>query len=97
VGPRGRLESLGAAWLPRLFAEQYPAHLHIDILEPYQRQGLGGQLMDALTARLRAKGVPGVMLCVGAGNTKGRRFYSKYGFRRLLRLPGVVVMGLRLQ
>ena len=86
----------GSARMPKLFAKQYPAHMHINILEPYQRMGLGHQLVDALTAQLRAKGIPGVMLGVGAGNVKGRSFYNKYGFKKLLRLPGAVMMGLDL-
>jgi len=96
-GLRLRLECWGAAWLPRWYAKKYPAHLHIDILPDYQRQGLGSQLMDALTARLRARGVPGVMLGVSAGNEKGRNFYKKYGFRQIGRAPGCVVMGLELK
>ena len=94
---RHRVMIRGAAALPRLFVKKYPAHLHIDILEGYQRMGLGTQLMDLLTGRLRELGVPGVMLGVGAGNVKGRSFYTKYGFKKLLRLPGAVVMGLDLR
>jgi len=94
--PDKRRKYRGAAWMPLFFAKKYPAHLHIDILEAYQRQGLGHRLMDALTDHLRAKGVPGVMLVVSARNEKGMRFYRKYGFRQVLRLPGSVVMGLRL-
>jgi len=91
-----RVKCQGSARMPRLFAKGYPAHLHINILEPYQRIGLGSQLMDTLTAHLRAKGIPGVMLGVGAGNVKGRSFYNKYGFKTLLRMPGGVMMGLDL-
>lgn len=95
-GLRGRLECRSSAALPRLFRRGYPAHLHIDILPAYQRIGLGHRLMDALTAHLREKNIPGVMLGVGAGNVKGRSFYNKYGFRELLRIPGCVAMGLKL-
>jgi len=91
-----QVKTQGSARMPKLFAKGYPAHLHINILEPYQRMGLGHQLMDTLTAHLRAKGVPGVMLGVGAGNVKGRSFYNKYGFKRLLRMPGGVMMGVEL-
>jgi len=83
----------GSARMPKLFAKKYPAHMHINILEPYQRMGLGHQLVDALTAQLRAKGIPGLMLGVGAGNVKGRSFYNKYGFKKLLHLPGGIFMG----
>ncbi len=91
-----RAECRASAFLPKLLAKKYPAHLHIDISEEYQRRGLGSQLMNALTAQLRAKGIPGVLLVVGAGNKKGRNFYGKYGFSKLLRIPTSVVMGLAL-
>jgi len=91
-----RLKGRVAAALPRWLVKDYPAHLHIDILPGYQRMGLGSQLMDALTALLRAKGIPGVMLGVGSDNEKGLNFYKKYGFKALLRIPGCVFMGLEL-
>jgi len=86
----------GSAVMPVFYAKKFPAHLHIDVLEPYQRMGLGHQLVDALAAHLRAKGVPGVMLVVGRHNVKGRNFYEKYGFKRLRGIPFTVVMGLEL-
>ena len=89
-----RADAWGAAHMPVFYARKFPAHLHIDVLEPYQRLGLGHQLVDALAAHLRAKGVPGVMLVVGRSNVKGRGFYNKYGFKRLRGIPLVVVMGL---
>jgi len=91
-----RVECKGSAKLPKYFQKKYPAHLHIDILEEFQRMGLGHKLMDTLTAHLREKGVPGVMLGVGADNKKGRNFYHKYGFVKLFRIPFSVVMGLQL-
>ena len=86
----------GSARVPRMFAKDYPAHMHINILEPYQRMGLGSQLVDALATNFHAKGIKGMMLGVGAGNVKGRSFYTKYGFKKLLRLPGGIFMGLDL-
>ena len=91
-----RANCRGAAYAPVFYAKSYPAHLHIDVLEPYQRMGLGHQLVDALAAHLRSKGVPGVMLVVGRHNVKGRNFYEKYGFKRLRSIPFTVVMGLKL-
>jgi len=94
---RQRVECLGAAYLPWFFVKKYPAHLHIDILPAYQRMGLGSRLMDALTAQLRAKGIPGVMLGVGSKNEKGKNFYKKYGFKKLLHIPFSIVMALELR
>jgi len=94
---RDRMNYWGAAWTPRFLAKTYPAHLHIDVLQAYQRMGLGHRLMDALAAHLRTQGVPGVMLVVSAGNEKGMNFYRKYGFTQVLRVSRSVVMGLRLK
>ena len=79
------------------YAKKYPAHLHIDILPAYQRQGWGSVMMDALTGHLRAKKIPAVMLVVGAGNKKGVHFYKKYGFVVIRNIFGFVAMGLDLE
>ncbi len=68
----------------RYLGRKYPAHLHIDILPEAQRQGFGTQLVDALVAHLREKGVKGVHLGVGGTNEKGINFYKKYGFKLVL-------------
>jgi len=86
----------GSARMPKLFVKGYPAHMHINIMAPYQRMGFGSKLVDTLSDNLRSKGIPGMMLGVGAGNVKGRSFYNKYGFKKLLRIPGCVLMGLDL-
>jgi len=91
-----RIECLGTVYMPQFFYKKYPAHLHIDILPAYQRMGFGTALMDALTAHLRAQGVPGVMLGVGSKNEKGKRFYRKYGFKKIGRVPFSIAMGLEL-
>jgi ribosomal protein S18 acetylase RimI-like enzyme len=67
--------------LPEL--DRYPAHLHIDILPPFQRQGWGRALMGALVAALRAQRVPGLHLTLAAANVEARRFYDRLGFREL--------------
>lgn len=78
------------------YKKDYPAHLHIDVLPEYQRQGLGHRMVDALCAHLREKGVPGVMLTVGTGNGVGRSFYEKYGFALLEVQGGDTAYGIRL-
>lgn len=78
--------------LETYFSRKYPAFLHIDILDGYQRQGLGHQLMNALIGHLREKGVPAVMLGVGADNEKGINFYKKYGFYEVIRGFGLCKM-----
>ncbi len=69
--------------LQNKYKADYPAHLHIDILPEYHRQGWGGKLLSALFEHLRSKGVKGVMLTAGAGNVNAGNFYKKYGFETL--------------
>jgi GNAT superfamily N-acetyltransferase len=74
----------------------YPAHLHIDLLPEAQGQGLGRQLINTFTTRLRALGVPGVHLGVGARNQRAQGFYAHVGFHQIKASPGSVVFGMRL-
>ena len=80
------------------YAGQYPAHMHIDILDAYQRMGIGHQLVNTLTASLAGQTTRGLMLSVGSTNKKGVNFYKKYGFQRIgtAAFGSIVVMGLRL-
>lgn len=97
---QGGLVNSISAWFTtiplRFYAKRYPAHLHIDILPVYQRQGWGTVLMDVLTNHLRAKSIPAVMLVVGSSNEKGMRFYKKYGFTQVKNIFGFAVMALDL-
>lgn len=63
--------------------DEYPAHLHIDLLPELQGQGVGRRLIRALLAELAERGVPGVHLGVSPRNTGARAFYSRLGFRPL--------------
>ncbi len=66
--------------LQEKYKEDYPAHLHIDILPPYHRQGWGGKLLNALFEHLRSKGIKGVILTAGKDNINAANFYKKNGF-----------------
>jgi ribosomal protein S18 acetylase RimI-like enzyme len=57
----------------------YPAHLHIDLLPPHQRQGHGRALMRVLVQALAAAGVPALHLGVANDNTAARAFYDRIG------------------
>ncbi|MFE4449365.1 GNAT family N-acetyltransferase [Streptomyces sp. NPDC056796] len=65
--------------LPEL--EEYPAHLHIDLLPPWQRRGHGRALMAAFLDALRRKGVRAVHLSMLTANTPARAFYDRLGFQ----------------
>ncbi|MFJ3704192.1 MULTISPECIES: GNAT family N-acetyltransferase [Streptomyces] len=64
--------------LPEL--EDHPAHLHIDLLPPWQRKGHGRELMGAFLDALHRKGVQAVHLSMLTANTLARAFYDRLGF-----------------
>lgn len=78
-------------WIDKLFsnfrekktAQYYPAHLHIDIDNNYQRMGIGTKLLDALHKHLKEKSIAGIHLETGESNVKAVNFYNKYGFTRV--------------
>ncbi len=78
------------------YKNEYPAHLHIDILPAYQRKGLGQKMTDVLLGHLKQKGVKGLMLTTWIKNVKGRGFYDKYGFSLLEETKNCAVYGIKL-
>lgn len=81
----------------KMFSNEYPGHMHIDILPEYQRQGVGHMLVDALRAHLKEENVKGIHLGCGAKNEMGVSFYKKYGFAELARTPGGVTFGMKIK
>jgi Acetyltransferases len=75
--------------------EDYPAHLHIDLMPELQGQGFGRALIRYLVERLREAGVPGVHLGVSATNTNARAFYARLGFVPLSSVADGTRLGLR--
>ncbi|MGI9822667.1 GNAT family N-acetyltransferase [Agromyces sp. Marseille-Q5079] len=63
--------------------DEYPAHLHIDLLPELQGKGFGRRLIDVLRDALAARGVPGVHLSMDPDNTNARAFYDRLGFHEL--------------
>ena len=82
--------------LQKKYKNEYPAHMHIDVLPEYQRMGLGHKLVDALCRHLRSKNIPGLMLTVGTSNQVGQSFYNKYGFTLLEKTRGDIAYGMKL-
>lgn len=81
---------------PVPYAEEYPAHLHIDLLPQAQGGGFGRRLIDTELAALSARGVPGVHLVASAANTNAIGFYERLGFTRLDSPPEAAAFGMRL-
>jgi ribosomal protein S18 acetylase RimI-like enzyme len=71
--------------LPEL--DGHPAHLHIDLLPPWQRRGYGRELMGAFLGALHRKGVRAVHLSMLTANTPARAFYDRLGFQ-VIDVPG---------
>lgn len=94
-----KTQSIAAFFLPfgyLPFKNKYPAHLHIDLLDEYQGQGYGSQLMSALLEKLKEMQIPGVMLIVDKNNTGAQRFYERVGFKKIISAFGGVVMAMEL-
>jgi len=72
-----------------------PAHLHIDMLPEYQRQGWGRRLMERAVEYLKEeKGLDRLWLGLDPRNAGARRFYARLGFRSIEGAPEWV-MGLQ--
>jgi ribosomal protein S18 acetylase RimI-like enzyme len=77
---------------------EYPAHLHIDLLPPFQGAGYGPRLMQTFFEAVARAGAAGVHVVVVASNTRAIGFYYHLGFGQIpVADPGsVVYLGLRL-
>ena len=75
----------------------YPAHLHIDLLPHAQGGGWGRALMTHFLETLRALGVRGVHLGVGARNVGAVKFYEHMGFTLLSEGDGALWYGMKLE
>ena len=73
--------SLLHADYPQLL-QQFPAHLHIDVLPEYQGRGYGRQLMSEYLGKLRLANIKGVHLVMAGDNVGAEKFYRKLGYDR---------------
>lgn len=71
----------------------YTAHFHIDVLEDYQHQGLGTQLLQTIEAKLTEMFVEGVYLICDKKNANARAFYEKNGYEDIDYLSGAIAYG----
>ena len=76
--------------VPDELAENYPSHLHINLLPRLQSQGLGRQLMDTLIRALREQGSVGVHFFVWPANQRAVGFYQHLGFTMISAEPAVI-------
>ncbi|WP_295122829.1 GNAT family N-acetyltransferase [uncultured Leifsonia sp.] len=82
-----------AAIVPEV--DDYPAHLHIDLLPESQGQGFGRRLIRRQLRELRDRGVPALYLGVSSANTAAQAFYRRLGFHELpSSRPSAPVLGI---
>ncbi|MEO3785976.1 GNAT family N-acetyltransferase [Actinocorallia sp. B10E7] len=81
---------------PDAIVEEYPSHLHIDLLPQTQGKGYGRRLMERLRDQLRRSGSPGLHLGVSPANTRAVGFYEALGLTRVIEDEHVVWMAERL-
>lgn len=75
--------------------EQYPAHLHINLLPEAQGGGWGRRLIETELDALRQAGVKGVHLGVSPTNERAKGFYRALGFTDVSR-DGRVIFAMSL-
>ncbi|MBI3853166.1 MAG: GNAT family N-acetyltransferase [Verrucomicrobia bacterium] len=73
--------------------DQYPSHLHIDLMPRVQGRGLGNDMMRVLLEELAAQKTPGVHLGMAPSNARAEKFYKKLGFHELLRTSDSLYLG----
>jgi len=62
--------------------DQWPAHLHIDLLPSIRGRGVGAALLRAWLGRLQAAGIPGCYVETLGENRRALAFFGAMGFRR---------------
>jgi ribosomal protein S18 acetylase RimI-like enzyme len=82
--------------VPDKLAEDYPSHLHINLVPRLQSQGLGRQLMNTLIRALREQGSVGLHFFVQPTNQRAAGFYRHLGFT-VISAEGPVVFAMDLR
>jgi ribosomal protein S18 acetylase RimI-like enzyme len=81
---------------PPDLVNDYPAHLHIDLLERVRGGGWGRRLIERQLDQLVAAGVEACHLTVAPANTNAIAFYRHLGWTVLREADGEMFMGVRL-
>lgn len=80
--------------VPDELAENYPSHLHINLVPRLQSQGLGRRLMNTVIRALQEQGSVGVHFFVWPSNQRAVGFYRHLGFA-VISAEGIFAMDLR--
>jgi ribosomal protein S18 acetylase RimI-like enzyme len=81
---------------PAELAEDYPSHLHINLLPRLQSQGFGRQMMNTLMRALRGRESAGVHFFVWPTNQRAIGFYQHLGFT-VVSAEGPIIFALDLR
>lgn len=73
--------------------DDYPAHLHIDLLPATQGKGVGRQLVEAACEWLSKRDVPGLHATAATANSGAIAFYPRVGFHEVTDHGGAVTFG----
>ena len=76
------------------WVDDYPAHLHIDLLPAAQGRGYGRAMIDAWMHLAHERGAGGVHLGVSKRNRGALKFYEHVGLQPLQDLPEARIYGL---
>ncbi len=68
---------------PSRVVQDFPAHLHVNLLPRLQGRGLGGALIDRWLEVMRRAGAMGAHLGVGVANQRAIGFYRHHGLAEL--------------
>jgi ribosomal protein S18 acetylase RimI-like enzyme len=82
--------------VPAELADNYPSHLHINLVPRLQSQGLGRQLMNTLMGALREQGSVGLHFFVWPANQRAVGFYRHLGFT-MIPADGAVIFAMDLR
>jgi ribosomal protein S18 acetylase RimI-like enzyme len=83
----GRLVALASGWQENTADELFDAPFftveYVEVAEEYRGQGLASQLLEALEAEARRRGITQLDLRVMVGNEAARSLYERVGYQTL--------------
>jgi GNAT superfamily N-acetyltransferase len=69
--------------LALFFIKKWPCHMHINLTQAFQHQGLGPKLIDALIAKLKQEGYHSLAICGSQLGSSSYLFYLHCGFKEI--------------
>jgi GNAT superfamily N-acetyltransferase len=96
-GDRGRVATImRPSQAPADIVAEYPAHIHMNLLERLRGQKVGTRLLNQWVETAKAGGVEAIHLGASAANTGGCAFWQAGGFTPIRTEGGTVWFGMKL-